>query len=94
MSALYLLAAEYQQAARQLADLDRRFTALVVALQGASVPGSAIDDRDGALAHIYGAGALTFYLLRPDLHVASRWKTVAADEILAALRACLGAPAR
>ena len=79
---------------RQLAGLDRRFTALVVALQGASVPGAAIDDRDGALAHIYGAGALTFYLLRPDLHVAGRWKTVAADEILAALRACLGAPAR
>ena len=32
----------------------------------------------------------TLYLLRPDLHIAGRWKTIVADEILQTARICLG----
>ena len=32
----------------------------------------------------------TLYLLRPDLHIAGRWKTIAADEVLQTARLCLG----
>jgi 3-(3-hydroxy-phenyl)propionate hydroxylase len=36
------------------------------------------------------AGPGTLYLLRPDLHIAGRWKAVAADEVLRTARLCLG----
>lgn len=44
----------------------------------------------GRAAGVYDGGAGTFYLLRPDLHVAGRWKTFEAAEIEATLRRCLG----
>ena len=34
----------------------------------------------------------TLYLLRPDLHIAGRWKTIAANEVLRTARLCLGRP--
>jgi 3-(3-hydroxy-phenyl)propionate hydroxylase len=63
-----------------LADLDPSFTAIVMDPDGA----------DAALAEVYGAVTGTFYLLRPDLHVAGRWRRLAADEILRTLSAGLG----
>jgi len=32
----------------------------------------------------------TLYLLRPDLHIAGRWKTIAANEVLRTAALCLG----
>jgi 3-(3-hydroxy-phenyl)propionate hydroxylase len=47
-----------------------------------------------AIMDLYGATAGTVYLLRPDQHVAGRWKLADHAEILATLDACLGrAPA-
>ncbi len=74
----------------QLRALDPRLTALVVAVAGASVPEAAIIDANGAIARIYDATPGTFYLLRPDLHIAGRWRSVAPSEVLAAMHACLG----
>jgi 3-(3-hydroxy-phenyl)propionate hydroxylase len=73
-----------------LTRLDPGFTALIVAMQGSTVTGAAIEDRAGALASAYDAVAGTAYLLRPDLHVAGRWKTADAGEIVRTLDACLG----
>lgn len=47
-------------------------------------------DLDGAIASTYGAGANTFYLLRPDLHVAGRWRSLVPDEVRRTLAAGLG----
>ena len=38
--------------------------------------------RNGEIARLFDAAPGTLYLLRPDLHIAGRWKTIVADEIL------------
>ena len=53
---------------------------------------NAIDDAGGEIARLFGAVPGTLYLLRPDLHIAGRWKTIAPDEILRTARICLGTP--
>ncbi len=81
------------QLLRDLASLDPRFAALVIAGAGAGAPAAGrtqLADPDGAIAAVYGAGPGTFYLLRPDLHVAGRWRAADADEIVRALRIGLG----
>ena len=75
---------------RELRQLDRRFTEVVVATAVPALSGGAIDDCSGAIARSYGAVPGTFYLLRPDLHVAARWTTFEPKEILCAMRTCLG----
>jgi 3-(3-hydroxy-phenyl)propionate hydroxylase len=72
----------------QLRALDNRFVALIIR-RGGAAPGS-IDDSDGDIARLFNAGPGTLYLLRPDLHIAGRWKAVAADEVLRTARLCLG----
>ncbi len=74
----------------QLGQLDRRFVALPVARQGSAPTAGAIADTDGEIARLFGAQPGTFYLLRPDLHIAGRWKALVADEILETARLCLG----
>jgi 3-(3-hydroxy-phenyl)propionate hydroxylase len=74
----------------QLSRLDKRFAALVIQRNGATT--KALEDADGEIARLYGAEPGTLYLLRPDLHIAGRWKTIAADEILRTARLCLGVP--
>jgi 3-(3-hydroxy-phenyl)propionate hydroxylase len=61
----------------RLRALDPRFTSLLL---GASEE----------VARVYDARPGTFYLLRPDLHVAGRWRRFDADEVAGALRTCLG----
>ena len=73
----------------QLGKLDRRFVALLIARQGSAAAGT-IADADGAIARLFDARPGTFYLLRPDLHIAGRWKAVVADEIRETIRLCLG----
>ncbi len=72
----------------QLRKLDKHFAAVVVQLDPTSA--DAIKDANGDIARLYGAASGTLYLLRPDLHIAGRWKTIAADEVLHTARLCLG----
>ena len=37
---------------------------------------NAIPDTDGEIARLFAAAPGTLYLLRPDLHIAGRWKTI------------------
>jgi 3-(3-hydroxy-phenyl)propionate hydroxylase len=53
-------------------------------------PGVERLDDDGALAVRYGAVPGTLYLIRPDMHVAGRWRQVAPADVIATLEACLG----
>jgi 3-(3-hydroxy-phenyl)propionate hydroxylase len=81
----------------QLGKLDKRFVALLIQRQGFRCEGSApiagaIPDGDGEIACLFGAEPGTFYLLRPDLHIAGRWKTIASGEILRTAGLCLGRP--
>lgn len=75
---------------KRLAKLDPRFTALVVALQWTRIASAVIDDIGGEIARAYGATHGTLYLLRPDLHVAGRWRDADAVTVVAALRIALG----
>ena len=76
----------------QLGQFDRRFVALLVACQDSAPTAGAIADADGEIAGLFDARPGTFYLLRPDLHIAGRWKTIAAGEILKTASLCLGRP--
>ncbi|MES2193183.1 MAG: FAD-dependent monooxygenase [Pseudomonadota bacterium] len=74
----------------QLGNLDRRFVALLVVQHGSASAAATITDSDGEIARLFDAQPGTFYLLRPDLHIAGRWKAVATDEILETISLCLG----
>jgi 3-(3-hydroxy-phenyl)propionate hydroxylase len=50
-----------------------------------------IDDRDGLLAQRYDARPGTVYLIRPDQHVAARWRSFDATKVHGALRRCTAA---
>ncbi|MET0675843.1 MAG: FAD-dependent monooxygenase, partial [Bradyrhizobium sp.] len=79
------LSAEQAALLDGLRQIDRRFAALVVG----SFDG--IADHDGEIARLFAATPGTLYLLRPDLHIAGRWKAVTPDEILHTAKICLGA---
>jgi 3-(3-hydroxy-phenyl)propionate hydroxylase len=72
------LSNEQQALVGDLQRLELRFTAIVITEAASDV------------AAIYGAVPGTVYLLRPDLHVAGRWKALHAGEIRRTLSACLG----
>jgi 3-(3-hydroxy-phenyl)propionate hydroxylase len=67
----------------RLRNTDKRLAALLIGL-------GPISDDDGEIARLYAAAPGTLYLLRPDLHVAGRWKTIAANEVLRTAAVCLG----
>lgn len=69
---------------------DPLFRAVVVGGAGELPPRVVAIDSGGGLAERYGAAAGTLYLIRPDLHVAGRWKTPMPAETVATLDACLG----
>lgn len=46
--------------------------------------------ESGEIARLFGAAPGSFYLLRPDLHLAGRWRHTKPDQIAAALANCLG----
>jgi 3-(3-hydroxy-phenyl)propionate hydroxylase len=73
-----------------LRKLDRRFVVLTVAMRGSKVEGAVVEDRDGTIATIYGAGPGTLYLLRPDLHIAARWRVANAADVVVTMQRCLG----
>lgn len=53
-------------------------------------PGCALEDVDGVAARRYGATGGATYLLRPDQHVAARWRRFDPAAIAAAVRRALG----
>ena len=74
----------------QLGELDKRFVSLLVRCHGSPPKAASIADADGEIARLFDARPGTFYLLRPDLHIAGRWKTIDAAEILRTANLCLG----
>jgi 3-(3-hydroxy-phenyl)propionate hydroxylase len=74
----------------KLGAIDKRFVALPVACQGSAAGPKTIADSNGEIARLFAAAPDTFYLLRPDLHIAGRWKRIVADEILRTAALCLG----
>ncbi len=75
----------------QLRQCDKRLVTLLIQRQGSSSEAE-IPDANGEIASIFGAQPGTFYLLRPDLHVAGRWKVIVPGEILQTANICLGRP--
>jgi 3-(3-hydroxy-phenyl)propionate hydroxylase len=53
-------------------------------------PTGGVEDSDGLAARRYDAQPGTAYLLRPDRHVAARWRRLDADRLQAALARALG----
>jgi 3-(3-hydroxy-phenyl)propionate hydroxylase len=76
----------------QLRQLDPRFVLLAVQGPGSGARASEIPDANGDIARLFGAVPGTLYLLRPDLHIAGRWKTIIPAEILLTAAICLGKP--
>lgn len=73
-----------------LAARDPLFRAVTVGAPAARPQDLSLDDADGSLAAAYGAAPGTLYLVRPDLHVAGRWKQAVPAEVVATLEAGLG----
>lgn len=74
-------AAEIGATLRQrLEPLDPRFRLLAVADRP-----EAIADPEGRIAQLYGARPGDLYLIRPDMHVAGRWRDADAGAVAAAL---------
>jgi 3-(3-hydroxy-phenyl)propionate hydroxylase len=74
----------------QLARIDKRFVSMLVTSRGPASEAKIIADSDGEIARLLAAAPGTLYLLRPDLHIAGRWKAVIPGEILKTASLCLG----
>jgi 3-(3-hydroxy-phenyl)propionate hydroxylase len=75
----------------RIRQLDSNFKLLVIARSGIEQQGiDVIEDRVGSIFEGYAAGDSSFYLLRPDRHVAARWFSIKADEVILALSTALG----
>jgi 3-(3-hydroxy-phenyl)propionate hydroxylase len=74
----------------KLARIDKRFVPIVVTTGGSTSDAKAMVDGDGEIARLFAAAPGSLYLLRPDLHIAGRWKNIVATEILTTAGLCLG----
>ena len=74
----------------QLGRIDKRFVPVLVTSSGSATEAKTIADSDGEIARLFAAVPGTLYLLRPDLHIAGRWKAVVPGEILKTAGLCLG----
>jgi 3-(3-hydroxy-phenyl)propionate hydroxylase len=74
----------------QLGRIDRRFVPIVVSAGSSASDTHTVADPDGEIARLFAAAPGTLYLLRPDLHIAGRWKAIAPAEILKTAGLCLG----
>src|SRR6478752_6367932 len=82
--------AEHAALLGQLGRIDKRFIPVVVSLGGTASAAIAIADEDGEIARLFAAAPGTRYLLRPDLHIAGRWKAAFPAESLKTAGLCLG----
>lgn len=73
-----------------LAARDPLFRAVLVGAVNELPHGATGIADDERLAERYGARPGTVYLIRPDLHVAGRWRAGVPGEIVAVLDACIG----
>ncbi|WP_202639059.1 hypothetical protein [Bradyrhizobium sp. CCBAU 051011] len=73
-----------------LGRIDKRFAAIVVGSQTSISGAKTIADHGGEIARLFAAAPGTLYLLRPDLHIAGRWKAAVPSEILRTAGICLG----
>ena len=62
----------------------------VVRLSSSGAARGQLIDFEGHAEHRYDAQPGTAYLLRPDQHVAARWRSVTLDDVHAALRRAQG----
>lgn len=53
-------------------------------------PGRVVTDPDGSVFEAYGSIPGSFYLVRPDRHVAARWRQLEPAEVIAALHTITG----
>ena len=74
----------------RLGRIDKRFAPVLVTSSGSASAAKAIVDGDGEISRLFAAVPGTLYLLRPDLHIAGRWKAVVPGEILKTAGLCLG----
>jgi 3-(3-hydroxy-phenyl)propionate hydroxylase len=84
------LTAEQAALLAQLGQIDKRFVPLAVTPRGSATDAKTIADSDGEIARLFAAAPGTLYLLRPDLHIAGRWKVAVPSEILKTACHCLG----
>ncbi len=78
--ALLLFGAAAARQAEFVDQLAKRARIVTVAASGAD-----LIDRGGVAAERYGAGDGAAYLIRPDQHVAARWKNPTVDKVVTAL---------
>ena len=74
----------------QLGRVDKRFVPIMVTSGASASEAKTIADHDGEITRLFAAAPGTLYLLRPDLHIAGRWKAVVPGEILKTASLCLG----
>ena len=75
----------------RLAAIDRHFSLLVISRKSLlQEPFTVIFDGEGRIFDAYAAKDGSFYLLRPDRHVAARWVAAQVGEIEDALSIGLG----
>ena len=74
----------------QLGRIDKRFVRAGHGSRGSASDAKTIADSDGEIARLFAAAPGTLYLLRPDLHIAGRWKAIVPGEILKTASLCLG----
>ncbi len=83
--------ASLEAVAGQLRRIDPELRVLWVGAGPGGRPGEqAVTDDSGTLRAAYGADAGALYLVRPDRHVAARWKAPEPTRVLASMRRALG----
>jgi 3-(3-hydroxy-phenyl)propionate hydroxylase len=82
--------AEHAALLEQLGRIDKRSSPIVVSSGNTAFTAKTIADKDGEIARLFAAAPGTLYLLRPDLHIAGRWKTAVPAEIVRTAGLCLG----
>ena len=82
--------AEQTALLEHLGRVDKRFVAIVIGSENSISGAKTIADQDEEIARIFAAEPGTIYLLRPDFHIAGRWKAAIPSEILKTAEICLG----
>jgi 3-(3-hydroxy-phenyl)propionate hydroxylase len=69
---------------------DPHLVPLIIGPRASGANANGIADANGEMATLFSATPGSVYLLRPDLHVAGRWKICEPSEVIATARLCLG----